>query len=182
MRSDVVVIARVAGRIRRRWASPAAPQIVRAFDDWFVKLCKAVGADRAGNNQSEDLAAMLANRKSIPKVAVTVKDVFHGCALALVRRNSSLAGTWKDVTRKFSFDWSTKRHATWGVRLAGDGSDSLVTMPISQLKLDESEAYEPVDFDRPAQIVDENGRTVTIEDDVLFEAMPDHVPWLPDEE
>ena len=148
----------------------AAPQIVRVFDDWFVKLRRA-----------DDLAATLANRKSIPKVAVTVPDVFHGCPLALARGKPSLAGTWKDVTRKFSFDWSTKRHATWEVRLAGDGSDSLLTMPIRQSKLDESEGYEPVDFDRPAEIVDEHGRTVTIDEDVLFEAMPDHVQWLPHE-
>jgi hypothetical protein len=160
----------------------AAPQIVRVFDDWFARLRKAVGADRAGNTQPKELAAMLADRKNIPKVPVTVKDVFHGCALALAWRKPSLAGTWKDVTHKFSFDWSTKRHATWGVKLAGDGSDSLLTMPISQSKLDESEGHEPVDFDRSAEITDERGRTVTIAEDVLFEAMPDHVPWLPHEE
>ena len=55
-------------------------------------------------------------------------------------------------------------------------------MPISQSKLDESEGYLPVDFDRPAEIIDENGRTVTIDKDVLFEAMPDHVQWLPHED
>ena len=107
---------------------------------------------------------------------------FHGCALALARGKPSLAGTWKDVTREFSFDWCTKRHATWKVQLAGVGSDSLLTMPISQSKLDESEGYLPVDFDRPAEIIDENGRTVTIDEDVLFEAMPDHVQWLPHED
>jgi len=120
---------------------------------------------------------MLHDRHSIPKVPVTVR-VFHGCALALARGKPSLAGTWKDVSRKFSFDWTTKRHATWGVQLAGD---SILTMPISQSKLDESEGYLPVDFDRPAEIIDENGRTVTIDADMLFEAMPDHVQWLPHE-
>jgi hypothetical protein len=157
----------------------AAPQFVRAFDDWIAKLHNAVGADAAGDKQAEDLAAMLADRKNIPKVAVTIRDVFHGCALALARGKPSLAGTWKDVTRKFSFDWINKRHATWGVRLDGN---SIRTMPISQSKLDESEGYEPIDFDRPAEIVDAKGRTVTIAEDVLFEAMPDHVQWLPHEE
>jgi len=148
----------------------AAPQFLRAFDDWIAKL-----------REVDDLVAMLRDRKSIPKVPVTVR-AFHGCALALARGKPSLAGTWKDVTREFSFDWCTKRHATWKVQLAGVGSDSLLTMPISQSKLDESEGYLPVDFDRPAEIIDENGRTVTIDEDVLFEAMPDHVQWLPHED
>jgi hypothetical protein len=137
-----------------------------------LKLAESLGPEAAAFKEGHHvlittlmemrLTAMLANRKSIPKVPVTVKDVFHGCALALARRKPSLAGTWKDVTRKFSFDWSTKRHTTWGVKLAGDGSDSLLTMPISQSKLDESEGHEPVDFDRTAEITDERGRTVTI--------------------
>ena len=147
----------------------AAPQFLCAFDDWIAKL-----------REVDDLVAMLRDRKSIPKVPVTVR-AFHGCALALARGKPSLAGTWKDVTREFSFDWCTKRHATWKVQLAGVGSDSLLTMPISQSKLDESEGYLPVDFDRPAEIIGEDGRTVTIDEDMLFEAMPDHVQWLPNE-
>lgn len=146
----------------------AAPQFVRAFDNWIAKARKA-----------KDLTGALANRKSIPKVAVTVRNVFHGCALAIARGKPSLAGTWKDVSRKFSFDWTTKRHPTWGVELAGD---TIRTMPITQSKLDESKGYEPLDFDRPAKIDDEKGRIETIDEDVLFEGMDDYVQWLPHEE
>jgi hypothetical protein len=163
----------------------AAAQFVRRFDDWIAKLPRKVDG-------SPDLTATLHDRNSIPKVQVKVR-VFHGCALALARGKPSLAGTWKHVPRDISFDWFRKRHGTWGGQLAGDGSDSgqlqdgagktsLLTMPISQSKLDESQGYEPIDFDRPIEIIGEDGRTETIDDeDLLFEAMPDHVQWLPRE-
>jgi len=80
--------------------------------------------------------------------------------------------------------FSRKRHGTWGAQLgpAGDGSDNLLTMPISKSKLDESEGYLPVDFDRSVEITGEDGRAETIDDeDMLFEATPDHVQWLPHE-
>jgi hypothetical protein len=144
----------------------AAPQFQRTFEDWIAKL-----------RQADDLAVMLRNRKRIPTVPVSVR-VFHACALALARHKPSLAGTWKDVTRLLRFDWSGKRHSIQGVELAGD---SLLTMPITQSKLDESEGYKPVDFDKAIEIVGEDGRTVTISEDTLFEAQPDFVQWLPHE-
>jgi hypothetical protein len=96
---------------------------------------------------------------------------------------AGLAGAWKDVPRNIGFDWSTKRHPTWEVRFAKDGSDSLTTMPLSQSKLDESQGYEPANFDWSVEIADDDGRSVMIDDDdLLFEAMPDHVTFLPHEE
>lgn len=138
----------------------AAPQFERVFDEWIAML-----------REAGHLAAVLSDRDNIPKVMVKVR-VFHGCALTLARGKPWLAGTWKDdVPKAISFDWGTKRHPTWKVALAEDGSDSLVTVPLSQSKLVESEGYEPLDFDS------END-----EQEMSFEAMPDHVPYLPSEE
>jgi DNA polymerase type B, organellar and viral len=136
----------------------AAPRFVRKFDDWIARL-----------REAGDFSAMLTNRECIPKVWVEVR-IFHGCRLALARGKRWLAGTWKEAPRNISFDWLTKRSAAWEVKLADDGSDSLTTRPIVQSKHIESDGYKPVDFDSPLD-----------DDDLLFEAMPDDVPWLPEE-
>lgn len=144
--------------VARSVVGDAAPQFMRAWGDWVKEL------------RERGVAAMLEDRKSIPKVPLKVR-AFHGCALALARRKPSLAGTWKYVSREEGFDWATKRDATWAVELDGD---SIATMPIRQSKDEISEGYEPVDFDSPEENVHEN----------FFEAcdQPDHVAWFPHEE
>jgi hypothetical protein len=181
--------------VKRSVIRDAAPQFVRVWDDWIAKvrerLCRPfepVGAAvlpalQAGRVDASNLAAVLQDRDFIPKVRFIVPDVFHGCNLAIARRKFSLAGAWKDVPRNIGFDWSTKRDPAWKVGFAKDGSDSLTTMPLSQSKFDESQGYEPANFDWSVEIADDEGRSVMIDDDdLLFEAMPDHVSFLPHEE
>jgi hypothetical protein len=161
--------------VKRSVIRDAAPQFVRVWDDWIAKVRE--------RKEPPDLAAVLQDRDFIPKVRFIIPDVFHGCSLALARKNFSLAGAWRNVPRNIGFDWSTKRHPTWGVRFAKDGSDSLTTMPINQSKLDESLGYEPANFDWTVEIDDDEGASVMMDDDdLLFEAMPDHVTFLPHEE
>ena len=45
----------------------------------------------------------------------------------------------------------------------------------------ESEGYKPAEFDRKIEIVEEGGRTIPIDENMLLEAMPDFVPFLPRE-
>lgn len=146
--------------VKRTIIGKAAPRFERAWRDWFAQL-RELGLD-----------AMLIDRKSIPKVPVTFR-AFHGCALALARGKPSLAGVWKDISRHDSFDWESKRDGFRFVRFADNGSDSLITVPITQPGSEESEGYEPVDFDAE----DENVH------DRIFEAddQPDYVIELPHE-
>jgi hypothetical protein len=113
----------------------------------------------------------------IPLVPVTVR-VFIGCRPALARGKPWLAGKWEDVTRHESFEWQTKRDAM-RIKISDEGY--LVTFPPALSILAESEGYEPADFDRRIEISGESGSTVEIDENMLLEAMPDFIPFLPRE-
>ena len=113
----------------------------------------------------------------IPSVPITVR-VFNGCRLALARGKPWLAGKWEDVTRHESFEWKTKRDA---MRITVSDEGYVVTYPPALSILAESEGYKPADFDRHIEISGESGGTVEIDENMLLEAMPDFIPFLPRE-
>jgi hypothetical protein len=45
----------------------------------------------------------------------------------------------------------------------------------------ESEGYKPANFDRLIEISGQIGSSVVVDENVLLEAMPDHIPFLPRE-
>ena len=104
--------------------------------------------------------------------------VFYGCRLALHRNKPWLAGKWEDVERQESFEWRTKRDPN-RINLCDEGY--IVTFPRVQPVLAESEGKPPADFDRRIEILDESGGTVEIDEDMLLEAMPDFIRFLPRE-
>jgi hypothetical protein len=55
------------------------------------------------------------------------------------------------------------------------------TFPLRNSLLAESEGYEPADFDRRVEISGDSGSTVEIDENMLLEAMPDFIPFLPRE-
>jgi hypothetical protein len=57
----------------------------------------------------------------------------------------------------------------------------LKTFPPALSILAESEGYKPADFDRLIEISGESGGTVEIDENMMLEAMPDHIPFLPRE-
>jgi hypothetical protein len=57
----------------------------------------------------------------------------------------------------------------------------LETFPLALSILAESEGYKPAEFDRLIEISGETGGTVEIDENMLLEAMPDFVPFLPRE-
>jgi hypothetical protein len=57
----------------------------------------------------------------------------------------------------------------------------IVTFPRIQPVSAESEGKSPADFDRRTEILDENGGTVDIDENMLLEAMPDFIQFLPRE-
>jgi hypothetical protein len=85
---------------------------------------------------------------------------------------------WEDVTRHVSFDGKTKRDP---MRIAVSDEGYVVTFPRKNSILAESEGYEPADFDRRIEISGESGSTVEIDENMLLEAMPDFIPFLPRE-
>jgi hypothetical protein len=104
--------------------------------------------------------------------------IFNGCRLALARGKPWLAGKWEDVTRHESFEWSTKRDPMRVVL----GENHLTTFPIAlSSPLAESEGYKPADFDRLVVISGESGVREEIDENMLLEAMPDFIPFLPSE-
>jgi hypothetical protein len=113
----------------------------------------------------------------IPSVPITVR-VFNGCRLAIARGKPWLAGKWVDVTRHESFEWKTKRDAM-RIRISDEGY--LVTFPPALSIFAESEGYKPADFDRRIEISAESGSMVEIDENMLLEAMPDFIPFLPRE-
>jgi hypothetical protein len=143
----------------------AAPRFQRAFSDW-IEVLRRPGA-------IEDIL----RERLVPAVQVTVR-IFHGCRLALARGKPWLAGKWEDVTRCESFEWRTKRDPM-RVRLTDDGC--LLTFPPLIPLLAESEGYKPADFDKVIDIIGESGGTEEIDENMLLEAMPDHIPFLPSE-
>jgi hypothetical protein len=113
----------------------------------------------------------------IPSVPVTVR-VFNRCRLAAARGKPWLAGKWEDATRHESFEWKTKRDAM-RINVSDDGC--LVTLPPALSIFAESEGYKPADFDRRIVISEEIGGAVPIDENMLLEAMPDFIPFLPRE-
>jgi hypothetical protein len=83
-----------------------------------------------------------------------------------------------DVTRHESFEWKTKRDP---MRITVSDDGCLVTFPPALSILAESEGYKPADFDRRLDISGESGSTAQIDENMLLEAMPDFIPFLPRE-
>jgi DNA polymerase type B, organellar and viral len=144
---------------------PAAPRFHEVFEEWLRLLRQPGGMKR------------VLEERLIPSVPVTVR-VFIGCRLALARGKPWLAGRWEDVTRHESFEWQTKRDPM-RIRISDEGY--VGTFPRSNSIFAESEGYEPADFDKYMQISGESGGTESIDENMLLEAMPDFIPFLPHE-
>jgi hypothetical protein len=144
---------------------PAASRFHEVFDEWLRLL-----------RQSGAMGRVLEERL-IPSVPIAVR-VFNGCRLAIARGKPWLAGRWEDVTRHESFEWKTKRDAM-RIRISDEGY--LVTFPPALSIFAESEGYKPADFDRHIEISGETGGAEEIDENMLLEAMPDFIPFLPRE-
>jgi hypothetical protein len=144
---------------------PAAPRFQEIFSDWLNLL-----------RQPAAVKCVLEERL-IPSVPITVR-IFNGCRLAIARGKPWLAGKWEDVTRHESFEWQTKRDA---MRITVS-EGYVVTFPPALSIVAESEGYKPAEFDRLIEISGEGGSsTVAIDENMLLEAMPDFIPFLPRE-
>jgi hypothetical protein len=149
----------------RSVVGPAAPLFQEAFDEWLRLLREPCAMKR------------VLEERLIPSAPISVR-IFIGCRLALARGKCWLAGKWEDVTRHESFEWNTKRDA---MRITF-GDSYIATHPIVlSSPLTESEGYKPADFDRLIEISGESGSTVEIDENMLLEAMPDFMPFLPRE-
>jgi hypothetical protein len=143
----------------------AAPRFVAAWNELHERLCPAEFRERR------------LEERLFPTVPVAVR-VFYGCRLALHRNKPWLAGKWQDELRQESFEWRTKRDPN---RVSVCDEGYIVTFPREQSISAESEGKPPADFDRRIVILDENGGTVEIDEDMLLEAMPDLIRFLPRE-
>jgi hypothetical protein len=143
----------------------AAPRFHEAFAAWLDVLRRPGGMTR------------VLEERLIPSVPVTLR-VFIGCRLALARGKPWLAGKWDDVTRLESFEWQTKRDP---MRIAVNDLSYVSTFPLKNSIFKESEGYEPADFDRCIEISGESGTIEMIDENMLLEAMPDFIPFLPKE-
>ncbi len=143
----------------------AAPRFVAAWSELYERLCQAEFRERR------------LEERLFSTVPVAVR-VFYGCRLALHRNKPWLAGKWEDVERQESFEWRTKRDPNH-ITVSNEGY--IVTFPRAQPVSAESEGKLPADFDRRIEILDENGGAVEIDEDMLLEAMPDFIPFLPQE-
>jgi hypothetical protein len=145
---------------------PAVHRFHEVFDDW-LRLLRQPAALK-----------LLLEERHIPSVPITVR-VFYGCRHALARGKSYLAGKWEDVTRYESFEWKTKRD---GMRIKVGEEGYVVTFPPALTSIfAESEGYKPAEFDRLIEISGESGSAETIDENMLLEAMPDFMPFLPRE-
>ncbi len=144
---------------------PAAPRFHEVFAG-FLDLLRQPGA----------MECVLKERL-IPSVPITVR-VFNGCRLALARGKPWLAGKWEDVARLESFEWESKRDAK---RITVSDEGHVVTFPPALSIFAESEGYRPAEFDRLIEISGESGSTIEIDENMLLEAMPDFIPFLPRE-
>jgi hypothetical protein len=144
---------------------PAALRFHEAFAEWLDVLRRRGAMD------------CVLKERLIPSVPVTVR-VFNGCRLALARGKPWLAGRWEDVTRRESFEWKTKRDP---MRITVSDDGYVRTFPLKNSILAESEGYEPADFDKYIEISGESGGMESIDENMLLEAMPDFVPFLPHE-
>jgi hypothetical protein len=143
----------------------AAPHFVAAWDQLYKRLCPAEFRERR------------LEERLFPTVPVTV-HVFYGCRLALHRNQPWLAGKWADEQRQESFEWRTKRDPK-RINVCDEGS--IVTFPRVQSILAESEGKPVADFDRRITILSEDGGTVETDENMLLEAMLDHIQFLPHE-
>jgi hypothetical protein len=126
---------------------------------------------------SEEQRRLVLRERLIPSVPVPLR-IFHGCRLADQRHDPALAGQWKDVERRLSFEWASKRDA----RDIEVDASNIATRPVAlPSPLMESEGYTPVDFDSRFTVSDETGSTSEIDEDTLLEAQPDYLPFVPDE-
>jgi len=109
---------------------------------------------------------------------VSLRSADREQRLALARNRPWQAGRWKNETRDVSFEWRSKRDAM-RIRLE-DGC--LVTFPqLLSSPFEESEGYEPADFDRLIKIAGDGSEFETVDERVLLEAQADFTPWLPHE-
>jgi len=150
----------------RSMIGPAVPRFHEVFGE-FLDLLRCPGAPEH-----------VLKERLVPSVPVMVR-VFNGCRLALARGKPWLAGKWEDVARNVSFEWRTKRDA---MRIEISGAGYLSTFPIAHSIFAESEGYKPADFDRLIEISGESGSTLEIDENMLLEAMPDFIPFLPGSE
>jgi hypothetical protein len=65
------------------------------------------------------------------------------------------------------------------IRVSDDGY--LVTFPPALSIVAESEGYKPAEFDRNVEVSGESGSKLEIDENMLLEAMPDFIPFLPRE-
>jgi hypothetical protein len=142
---------------------PAAPRFHEVFAAWIQLL------------RRPDAMKILLEERKMPSVTITAR-VFNGCRLALARGKPWLAGTWEDVSRIESFEWDSKRDP---MRITVSDEGYVATYPRVLSISAESEGYKPAEFDRKIEIVEEGGRTTPIDENMLLEAMPDFVPFLP---
>ena len=77
-----------------------------------------------------------------------------------------------------SFESKTK-HDPMRIKISDEGY--LVTFPLALSIFAESEGYKPADLDRRIDISGDSGITVEIDENMLLEAMPDFIPFLPRE-
>jgi hypothetical protein len=120
---------------------------------------------------------LVLKERLVPSVPITLR-VFIGSRLAVARGKPWLAGRWEDVTRHESFEWKTKRDP---MRINVMGEGYVITFPRAISIFDESEGYEPADFDRLIDVSWENGAKEPIDENMVLEAMPDFTPFLPQE-
>jgi hypothetical protein len=143
----------------------AAPRFHEVFAEWLDVL------------RRPDAMQCVLKERLIPSVPVKVR-VFIGCRLAIARGKPWLAGKWEDVTLHESFEWKTKRDP---MRIAVTDEGYVTTFPRENSIFAESEGYEPADFDKLIEVSWENGVKEPIDENTLFEATPDLMPFLPDE-
>jgi hypothetical protein len=67
------------------------------------------------------------------------------------------------------------------MRIAVSDEGYIRTFPRKNSIFAESEGYEPADFDRRIEISGESGGAEEIDENMLLEAMPDFIPFLPRE-
>ena len=162
--SDLNLLVKSRGA-NRSVIGPAAPRFHEVFAEWLDVMRRPGAMERV----LED--------RLIPSVPLTLR-VFNGCRLALARGKPWLAGRWEDVTRHVSFEWRAKRDP---MRITVSDEGHVRTLPLNNSILAESEGYEPADFDRRVEISGESGGAEVIDENVLLEAMPDFIPFLPRE-
>jgi hypothetical protein len=144
---------------------PAAPRFQEVFAEWLDLLRRPGAMD------------CVLKERQIPTLPVIVR-VFIGCRLAVARGKPWEAGKWEDVPRHISFEWQTKREP---MRISVMGEGYVITFPRAISIFDESEGYEPADFDRLIDVSWENGAKEPIDENMVLEAMPDFIPFLPHE-